>query len=139
MNKQFDPNKPVRTRDGRAARIIATDLNGYDGDTLVVVITHEDGHEGVYAYRFDGTFLGGVVHGLDLINVPEMYGADNLWWMGRPQGKATRTTYVNLGRGIGLASAAAEQTGDPWPVAKLTIEGDRIVSAEFVTVDEVEA
>jgi hypothetical protein len=62
----FDPNKPVQTRDGRKARIIATDAAG---DYPIVVLVTEDGIEQAAQHRADGTWHASGRH--DLINVPE--------------------------------------------------------------------
>jgi hypothetical protein len=75
MEKKFDPTKPVQTRDGRKARIVATGLNCIQG-SIVAVVTHQDGGE--YASHFfdDGRYISGVEGDLDLVNVPEKRG---LW------------------------------------------------------------
>lgn len=52
----FDPAKPVQTKDGRAARILCTDLK-HPEDPMVVAITHGDGHESVYNYQADGRYF----------------------------------------------------------------------------------
>jgi hypothetical protein len=73
MEKKFDPTKPVQTRDGRKARIVATGLNCIQG-SIVAVVTHQDGGE--YAGHFfdDGRYILGEEGDLDLVNVPEKRG-----------------------------------------------------------------
>ena len=68
----FDPTKPVQTRDGRAARIICADRKMALG-TIVALVTNEDGSESHIitcgdtgrrsGYTLDGPF--------DLINIPD--------------------------------------------------------------------
>lgn len=76
-----DLTKPVQTRDGRMARVLATDLlgadsggPGYEGsyDTVVVAVTQENGRETVYTYQPNGRYWTGSSDiDLDLVNVPE--------------------------------------------------------------------
>lgn len=73
MTKPFDPTKPVQTRDGRAARIICTDLKGTPGASIVALITEKQGHEVTYTVSDNGTFwwnrdAPGSVN--DLVNIP---------------------------------------------------------------------
>ena len=63
----FDPTKPVRTRDGRSARIICRDLSG--GRPIVAAIT-QDGTEYVTTVQASGRFSGSD-NVEDLINIPE--------------------------------------------------------------------
>lgn len=71
-NKLFDKTKPVQTKDGRKARIVA-ELN----DTtypLVVVITHKNGVEQVQQYQQEGFIYGPrSPNNLDLVNIPEKH------------------------------------------------------------------
>lgn len=72
----FDPTKPVRTRDGKPARIICTDRldspNG-KGQTLMALIT-TGGSESAAAYWPDGRFhLTGEESSMDLINIPRKF------------------------------------------------------------------
>lgn len=73
-NPPLDLTKPVQTRNGRKARIIASDAkvryNGLDYPLAVLVCPREQSDEEVvWIYRRDGTAPGGP--GCDLINVPE--------------------------------------------------------------------
>lgn len=67
----LDPTKPVRTRDGRKARIVCTDVPGLY--SIVAVIFGNVGNEThVYAYVYDrgGFFLNASTpHEADLVNV----------------------------------------------------------------------
>lgn len=65
--RKFDPTKPVRTRDGRPARIICTDR---DGEFSIVGLVKGVAQEYIYTYRKDGTFSSGNVD-VDLVNIPE--------------------------------------------------------------------
>lgn len=55
--KTFDPTKPVRLSDGRAARIICTDRKGANNDCVVVLYPSKVflGTETVGMFREDGT------------------------------------------------------------------------------------
>src|SRR3546814_3702660 len=51
----IDVNKPVRTRDGCNARIVATDLRNRNGDTILALITPPDApYEFPRSYQPDG-------------------------------------------------------------------------------------
>jgi hypothetical protein len=66
----LDVNRPVMTRDGRKARIIATDAKG--GDFPIIALVECTGGESTEGYKADGSYLvERREHGLDLINVPE--------------------------------------------------------------------
>lgn len=66
----FDPTKPVQTRDGRPARILATDFKG--NFPIVAAVEFCDGTEIVYSYYDDGTMnRSRLQRGYDLINIPE--------------------------------------------------------------------
>ena len=71
-NKTFDPTKPVQTRDGRKARILATDLCGKNGETIAAAIHRVDfqGCEILSAFFDDGSSSRGP-RSDDLVNVPE--------------------------------------------------------------------
>ena len=69
MSKPFDPTKPVRTRDGRPARIICTDRRG---PFPIVALLKSYGGEEVRSYDQNGQFADrgpGVAN--DLLNIPE--------------------------------------------------------------------
>jgi hypothetical protein len=68
----FDPNKPCQTRQGRSARVVATDLAG--SKPLCVVLRSDRGEDYPVNYRSDGTFTGYSPHPYDLINIPEKIG-----------------------------------------------------------------
>jgi hypothetical protein len=77
--KPFDPSKPVQTRDGRSARILATDFKATSGYnwSIVAAIKNVDDTETLYKYYSNGSFGRGLKtpeepHHLDLVNVPEI-------------------------------------------------------------------
>ena len=49
-----DPSKKVVTRDGRAVRIICTDMKSYDDDKIVTLVKKNDGEEVLLCYRKSG-------------------------------------------------------------------------------------
>lgn len=66
----FDPTKPVKTRDGRKARIVCTDRMGYWGPILALVQIEVDREE-AHNYRADGRLRSDKESHLDLVNIPE--------------------------------------------------------------------
>lgn len=73
----FDPTKPVRTRNGRAVRILCTDAQ-LAGDSIVALVENEPTNqhrsvEFMHSYRADGRYVGGTQHNLDLVNVPQRH------------------------------------------------------------------
>lgn len=74
--QQFDPSKPVQTRDGRKARILCTDKVcdtswSPDVSTIVALVMHEAGVEIVNGYYEDGRRYRNNQSLSDLVNVPE--------------------------------------------------------------------
>ncbi len=68
----LDPTKPVQTRDGRKARIIATDRNGSYYPIIALVSSKNSKEEIIVSYRPNGSEVDGLsLRPLDLINVPE--------------------------------------------------------------------
>lgn len=72
MTKSLDLSKPVQTRDGRKARIIATDLAG--NQPLAVAVTDPSGNEWLSCFSLDGAYY---VHKTslapeDLVNAPDV-------------------------------------------------------------------
>ena len=67
---EFDPTKPVQTRDGRPARIICTDRE-HDIDKIVALVSLDPGGEHVSEYRKDGRYMCAREDAMDLINIPE--------------------------------------------------------------------
>jgi len=66
----FDPKKPVQTRDGYPARILATDVQ--DSHPIVAAVTRDDGKEIIRSYCSDGHYLSTVGTSVcDLVNIPE--------------------------------------------------------------------
>lgn len=66
----IDWTKPVQTRYGLAARVVATDLKGTEYP-VVVIVTDDDGRDVPYGYTQDGSVYGNppVEHDYDIINV----------------------------------------------------------------------
>lgn len=70
--KEFDLEKakaghPVQTRDGRDARILATDLKGEEGASLVTVISASSGfHEYTVHHHDCGSYYKDITSGIDL-------------------------------------------------------------------------
>lgn len=117
----LDLSRPVQTRDGRPARIIANDVKG-DTENKVIALV-DMGDEEILAIRLaNGKLLMDDQESPDdLINVPQQ-----------------RTWYVNLGHSYSSPKYAREDNPD-WPVAAVTVEYDgnlqgatRVVSAELV-------
>jgi hypothetical protein len=69
MGKPFDSTKPVRTRDGRAARIVCTDAGGMQ--PLVALVSLAE-REIIERYHKNGLYYENGRHesGLDLVNIP---------------------------------------------------------------------
>lgn len=68
--KPFDPKGNVRTRDGRAVRVIATDVRGRFFP-IVALVSDELGNETVHKFMADGRWhMESRDHPLDLVNVP---------------------------------------------------------------------
>lgn len=82
----LDLNRPFKTRDGRAARVLATDrkISMKEGDSLVVAIDNGS-YEKIETYFPNGSYHGNVgsCSPLDLINVPEKVEA---WVIRKPCG-----------------------------------------------------
>lgn len=70
--KKFDPTKPVQTRDGKPARILASDLRN-PAYPIVAAIYQLD-QEVAFTYAKNGRYLDSVVKDeMDLINIPEKH------------------------------------------------------------------
>jgi len=70
--KEFDPTKPVRTRDGRAARILCTDFKNDDGPIIAAITFALDGKERVFSYHSNGRYYT-YASNSDLVNIPEKH------------------------------------------------------------------
>ena len=79
----FDPTKPVRTRDGRPARIVCTDRAG--AKSLVSMVMEPDGYELIFTHYADGAAECGGESDYDLINIPERH----VRWVNVYQGQVT--------------------------------------------------
>lgn len=70
MKKQFDPTKPVQTRDGRQAQILRTDLKNNEYP-IAALITQPDGEEYVSTHFSNGRWVSDTIENEnDLVNVP---------------------------------------------------------------------
>lgn len=104
----FDPKKPVTTRDGRKARIIATDRKSWDNDFPMIALVEDDDTENMQTYTSDGKYLMGEPSDEDLINVPEsivryvnVYRGDNsekFYSGGEYNTRADADSWANKGR-----------------------------------------
>jgi hypothetical protein len=66
----LDLTKPIQTRAGWPARVLATDLHNSMGQPGVVVITHPNGYEYVETMLSNGRQWGDIERSTDIINVP---------------------------------------------------------------------
>ena len=71
-SKPFDPTKPVQTRDGRPARIVATDYKAHSPAFCIIAIVPPKDNpqiELIQLFTKEGTAVAGA--NWDLINIPE--------------------------------------------------------------------
>lgn len=118
MTATFDPTKPVQTRDGRKARIVAILANPTASYPIICVITEKDGSEEMESFTLNGraSMHRSETHE-DLINVPE-----------------TVTRYLNLGNaycGGETAFKAAQKRSPYFKVLELVTNGDKVVSTKI--------
>lgn len=110
----FDPTKPVQTRDGRAARILTTDLKSADY-SIVAAYLDGNGRELVNTFTANGSYWSDDRENpMDLVNVPERF-----------------KFYVNTGRTT-YSQAVAESQSREWPVVELEFEGNELVGSKVV-------
>jgi hypothetical protein len=120
----FDPAKPVQTRDGRPARIVSTNMGG----RYPILAIIDEGKEGDHASRYTmkGRFMTAPGESeLDLVNVPDPTLREEI-------------AYVNLGGSYSVINPARSYA--EFPVVKLTLKVGRngvedareIVSAELL-------
>lgn len=71
----FDPAKPVQTRDGRKARIVCKDVKHEGGGVILALITRVNcDEEDSFSYLPDGRWWAkSADRELDLINIPETH------------------------------------------------------------------
>lgn len=68
---KFDPTKPVQTKSGKPARILATDRKN-SKYPIIALVTYPAGGEEVESFRPNGIFYGDASPSeRDLVNVPE--------------------------------------------------------------------
>jgi hypothetical protein len=110
----LDLTKPIQTRDGRPARVLATDLNHSMGYSLTVAVGNRRGYEITEQYPPSGRFNPDEDRPYDLINVPEK----------------SVTRFLNLGNAYShLSSAKAEHDGT-WDVLEVTTTGDTVTATK---------
>ena len=80
----LDVNKPVQCRDGRKARILATDIKG--PLSLAAVVVYTDGVEAVFSFYPDGRTTHAAPSALDLVNAPRSH-EDWALWIGGMSGE----------------------------------------------------
>lgn len=66
---EIDWTKPIQTRDGRKARVLATDLRGRRNKPIAVVVT-TDGEDQICQFFRNGRYSCGEMWDLDIINAP---------------------------------------------------------------------
>jgi hypothetical protein len=112
----FDPTKPVQTRDGRPARILATDIDDKFGKIAAAFRSKDGSKEFVDVFDKDGRAMpGGTETAHDLVNVPK-----RTEW------------FVNLGDSYANLDGARSRWPDDFVVLRVTLEDDKFVSAEPV-------
>ena len=129
----IDLNKPVQTRDGRKARILATDV-AHETYPVAAAVTSANGKEEyIEAYTALGTYTKGISENyMDLVNVPvreetfrtfKFYGFNGL------------DNGLSLGGWPGeTAEDVRHMVGSMWDgVVKVTTLDGKFVSAEVVT------
>lgn len=77
MKKSFDPTKPVKTRAGVPARVIATNAKG---DQPIIALVEEQGEEIPRSFTTDGFFFPTRKESsTDLVNVPPPKKTIKVW------------------------------------------------------------
>ena len=66
----FDATKPLATRDGRAVRLLATDMNVAGSKLLAGLVTSTSGSEFLACWSQEGRISMSGENALDLVNVP---------------------------------------------------------------------
>lgn len=94
----FDPTKPVRTRDGRPARIICTDAKKGDYPIIALVTERESENEEPWTFTAEGKFNGCLQDAMDLVNAPQRH----VRWVNFYRGAAC-SAHVSQGRANDLA------------------------------------
>lgn len=120
MPNRFDPTKPVQTRDGRKARILATDLKDPNYPILAAVTLPRTGLERPIVYTSEGkwSLSRNCFSESDLINIPEEKYL-NLW-------KSSARGYFTTGPFDSLAKA------------KRTLDKPRFSKSKFIQTIKVE-
>lgn len=130
--KSLDLSKPVQTRDGRKARIIATDLAG--NQPLAVAVTDPSGNEWLSCFSLDGSYYpynSDHPEPEDLVNTPER--KEMFMNLYLEQDTKLAPTVVIGHETLHLAETKRSPGGKTY---KLTVEGGRVVAFEFVSEKE---
>jgi hypothetical protein len=120
----FDPTKPVRTRDGRPARIMCTDAKSLY--PIKALVETYPGSETVYSYNAHGRSVASTGSPHDLVNTPERV-----------------VRYVNIKasdtplKGENYARAFSRDKDVPcdgagYSTVKLTFEAGKLVGSEVI-------
>lgn len=130
----FDPTKPVQTRDGRAARILATDVD-VDGDTIAAYILSTDDLQGqLITTNANGSFWGDE-DPLDLVNIPETSVEYRVLYYNKSIADDFERAYVGSSYGA-LENAAANDKflgGPRVGILKFTEVDGKLTSVELVS------
>lgn len=117
---KFNPEKPVKTRDGRKAEIVVSNLNN-NSFPILAIVTERDGSQWGGAFDRQGR-SSGVAHGgsiNDLVNESERTA---LWGNVYPGSVVTHETYFDAN-----ANAYAGRIG----LIYMTIEDGRLVAVKI--------
>lgn len=121
----FDPTKPVQQRNGRAARIIVTDLDN-PAYPIVALTEQEDGRWWPETFTSEGHIYSDPLIGADdLINVPEQH--TFFTPIRVTAGGNVKASTINPYR---TAEEAARVTMDA--VLKVIVEDGQVAAAEIV-------
>lgn len=114
MTDTLDITKPVQTRSGGKARIVATDLTG--PYPILAVLTDGNGSVRSETYQANGWEYASREGEDDLVNTPE-----------------TRERFLNLGQAYGAAKFAASEYPE-FGVLRLVTEAgtDKIIATEIL-------
>lgn len=120
----FDPTKPVMTRDGRKARILAADVLGEDPIVAAIELTSDK--EIVREFGPSGRYAESKESPLDLVNIPER--KERFMNIHAPEDYSIWTSLTDL-----KEESYKRRSWDPiGTILKLTFEGDNLVDVEIL-------
>lgn len=138
IDKPFDPNKPVQTRDGCKARILCTDRNmpGYP----IIALHYAHGFEHVFSHKADGRLNSSREMKEDLVNVPERKTVYVNMYAGRTRGPDKPSCGGQCHKNIAQAVTHRENMARRMQKTKpctlgITYEDDTIVDVEIIYED----